>query len=109
LIDKNACVTQRLLRAIARLTARCRQDSRQDGGVTFSKKYLLPSIKNTWKPQYLFHSIRFILQSMKALIVEDNAKMRRMMADFIGHKFEKIYECADGSQALSLYETFMIE
>ncbi len=41
---------------------------------------------------------------MKALIVEDNAKMRRMMADFIGHKFEKIYECTDGSQALSLYE-----
>jgi CheY-like chemotaxis protein len=40
---------------------------------------------------------------MKALIVEDNAKMRRMMADFIGHKFEKIYECTDGSQALSLY------
>lgn len=40
---------------------------------------------------------------MKALIVEDNAKMRRMLADFIGHKFEKIYECADGRQALSLY------
>ena len=40
---------------------------------------------------------------MKALIVEDNAKMRRMLADFIGHKFERIYECADGSQALSLY------
>ncbi len=40
---------------------------------------------------------------MKALIVEDNAKMRRMLADFIGHKFEKIYECSDGNQALLLY------
>lgn len=40
---------------------------------------------------------------MKALIVEDNAKMRRMLADVVGHKFEQIYECADGSQALSLY------
>lgn len=41
---------------------------------------------------------------MKALIVEDNPKMRQMLADFIGHKFEQIYECADGSQALSFYE-----
>ena len=40
---------------------------------------------------------------MKALIVEDNAKMRRMLTDFIGHKFEQIYECTDGSQAFSLY------
>ena len=44
---------------------------------------------------------------MKALIVEDNPKMRRMMADFIGHKFEQIYECADGSQAVSLYKAHL--
>ena len=41
---------------------------------------------------------------MKVLIVEDNPKMRRMLSDFIGYKFEKIYECADGDEAFALYE-----
>ena len=40
---------------------------------------------------------------MKVLIVEDNPKMRRMLADSIGHKFEEIYECTDGDQAFLLY------
>jgi DNA-binding NarL/FixJ family response regulator len=41
---------------------------------------------------------------MKLLIVEDNRNMRRMLAEFIGPKFEEIYECADGDQAFALYE-----
>lgn len=41
---------------------------------------------------------------MKVLIVEDNPNMRRMLADFVGHKFERIYECADGEEAFALYE-----
>jgi len=40
---------------------------------------------------------------MKILIVEDNAQMRRMLAEVVGHKFERIYECADGDQAFLLY------
>ena len=30
--------------------------------------------------------------------------MRRMLTDFVGDKFEKIYQCADGEEAFSLYE-----
>jgi DNA-binding NarL/FixJ family response regulator len=41
---------------------------------------------------------------MKVLIVEDNPKMRRMIADFIADKFEEIYECADGDEAFALYK-----
>lgn len=41
---------------------------------------------------------------MNILIVEDNPKMRRMLADFVEHKFERIYECADGDEAFALYE-----
>lgn len=42
---------------------------------------------------------------MKVLIVEDNPKVRRMLADFIGQRFEQIFECADGGEAFSLYKT----
>lgn len=41
---------------------------------------------------------------MKVLIVDDNPNMRRMLSDCIGHKFEQIFECADGDQAFALYE-----
>jgi DNA-binding NarL/FixJ family response regulator len=41
---------------------------------------------------------------MKVLIVEDNPKMRRMLSDFIGHKFVEIYECADGEEAFAFYQ-----
>jgi two-component system, chemotaxis family, chemotaxis protein CheY len=41
---------------------------------------------------------------MTILIVEDNANMRRMLADLIGHKFRRVYECADGDKAFALYE-----
>jgi DNA-binding NarL/FixJ family response regulator len=41
---------------------------------------------------------------MKILIVEDNPKMRRMLTDFVGDRFEKIYECADGDEAFGLYQ-----
>lgn len=41
---------------------------------------------------------------MKILIVEDNAKMRQMLAEVIRHRFVRIYECADGDEAFALYE-----
>lgn len=43
---------------------------------------------------------------MKVLIVEDNSKMMRMLTDFVGDKFEQIYQCNDGEQALSFYEKY---
>ena len=41
---------------------------------------------------------------MEVLIVEDNPKMRRMLLDLIGHKFEKVYECDDGNKAFACYQ-----
>jgi CheY-like chemotaxis protein len=41
---------------------------------------------------------------MKVLIVEDNPKMQRMLADVVSGRFEQIYQCNDGDQAFALYE-----
>lgn len=41
---------------------------------------------------------------MNLLIVEDNPKMRRMIRSIVADLAERIDECADGSEALSLYE-----
>ena len=41
---------------------------------------------------------------MKVLIVEDNPNMRRMLTEFVGDRFEQIYQCNDGEEAFSLYE-----
>jgi NarL family two-component system response regulator LiaR len=41
---------------------------------------------------------------MKVLIVEDNPNMQRMLTDFVGDRFEQIYQCNDGDEAFSLYE-----
>lgn len=41
---------------------------------------------------------------MKLLIVEDSAKMRRMLADYAGARFTSVYECPDGEGAFALYE-----
>jgi CheY-like chemotaxis protein len=40
---------------------------------------------------------------LSVLIVDDNAKMRSMIADIIKHKTSKIFECSDGVDALSEY------
>jgi len=40
---------------------------------------------------------------MNLLIVEDNPKMRRMIRSIVADLAERIDECADGSEALSLY------
>lgn len=42
---------------------------------------------------------------MNLLIVEDNEKMRRMIRSIVADLAERIDECADGDEALSLYET----
>ncbi|HLM61016.1 MAG TPA: response regulator transcription factor [Pyrinomonadaceae bacterium] len=41
---------------------------------------------------------------MNLLIVEDNDKMRRMIRNIVADLAERIDECADGDEALSLYE-----
>jgi CheY-like chemotaxis protein len=40
---------------------------------------------------------------MKLLIVEDNARMRRMIRQIVSDCAEQIFECADGAEALSVY------
>jgi CheY-like chemotaxis protein len=40
---------------------------------------------------------------LSVLIVDDNAKMRSMIADILKHKTSKIFECSDGVDALSEY------
>ena len=43
---------------------------------------------------------------MNILIVEDNPNMRRLMVEHVQHKFERIYECADGDEAFAFYERY---
>jgi two-component system chemotaxis response regulator CheY len=40
---------------------------------------------------------------LSVLIVDDNAKMRSMIADIIKYKTSEIYECSDGMDALAEY------
>jgi CheY-like chemotaxis protein len=42
-------------------------------------------------------------QNLKVLIVDDNAKMRSMIASIIKRKTNKIFECSDGIDALGEY------
>ena len=42
--------------------------------------------------------------NMNLLIIEDNDKMRRMIRNIVADLAERIDECADGDEALSLYE-----
>jgi len=43
---------------------------------------------------------------MNLLIVEDNEKMRRMIRQVVADLAERIDECADGGEALSLYAAY---
>lgn len=50
---------------------------------------------------------RFIFKSMmKILIVDDNAEVRRIVADYLPETVEEIYECADGADAFLVYEKY---
>ena len=40
---------------------------------------------------------------MNLLIVEDNARMRRMIRQVIGDLVGRVYECEDGADALAVY------
>ena len=40
---------------------------------------------------------------MKLLIVEDNAKMRRMLKSLVADLASAVHECSDGAQALAAY------
>lgn len=44
------------------------------------------------------------MQQMKVLIVDDNEKIRELVRDYLPSSVDEIYECADGSEAFSLYE-----
>lgn len=41
---------------------------------------------------------------MKILIVDDNAEVRRIVADYLPETVEEIYQCADGAEAFLVYE-----
>lgn len=41
---------------------------------------------------------------MKVLIVDDNAKVRLLLRDHLPASVDEIYECADGDEALALFE-----
>src|SRR5262245_29135483 len=41
---------------------------------------------------------------MKLLIVEDNARVRRMIRSIVGALADEIFECPDGSLAVAAYE-----
>ena len=44
---------------------------------------------------------------MKVLIVEDNIEVRQMIKRFIRDVADEIMECADGDEALAIYQTFL--
>ncbi|HXF43686.1 MAG TPA: response regulator transcription factor [Pyrinomonadaceae bacterium] len=41
---------------------------------------------------------------MKLLIVEDNSDMRRLIRQFVGKYTDEVFECTDGSEALTFYK-----
>src|SRR4051794_26050088 len=45
------------------------------------------------------------MQQMTVLIVDDNAKFRELVRDYLPAAVDEIYECADGSEAFALYDT----
>lgn len=42
---------------------------------------------------------------MKLLIVDDNARVRRLIVDFVAAAATEVIECADGSESLRAYQT----
>lgn len=44
---------------------------------------------------------------MKVLIVDDNQNVRELMRDYLPDTVDRIYECADGSEALALYRKYL--
>ena len=41
---------------------------------------------------------------MKVLIVDDNEKVRELVRDYLPASVREIYECADGIEALAIYQ-----
>ncbi len=41
---------------------------------------------------------------MKVLIVDDNAKVREVVRDYLPASVREIFECADGAEALAFYQ-----
>lgn len=46
---------------------------------------------------------------MRVLVVDDNQKFRELLRDYLTASVDEIYECADGSQALALYQKHLPE
>ncbi|MGH9382478.1 MAG: response regulator transcription factor [Thermoanaerobaculia bacterium] len=42
---------------------------------------------------------------MKLLIVDDNARVRRLIADFVAPVAAEVIECTDGTESLRAYQT----
>jgi NarL family two-component system response regulator LiaR len=47
------------------------------------------------------------MEQMKVLIVDDNEKIRELVRDYLPSSVDEIYECADGGEALALYEKYL--
>ena len=43
---------------------------------------------------------------MKVLIVDDNARMRKTIRSIVGSPSDEVQECKDGSEVLTMYESF---
>lgn len=43
------------------------------------------------------------MEQMKVLIVDDNKQVRELLRDYLPNMFDEIYECEDGSDAVSFF------
>ena len=44
------------------------------------------------------------MEQMKVLIIDDNEKVRQVVRDYLPVEVDEIFECADGGEALALYQ-----
>jgi CheY-like chemotaxis protein len=58
--------------------------------------------------QYFFNPIQNLKSkiTMKLLIVEDNAGMRRLIKSIVSYLADEVIECEDGAEALTAYTNF---
>ena len=47
--------------------------------------------------------VRYLLKTVRVMIVNDNDKVRRLIISFIGNLANNFIECSDGTEALNAY------
>ena len=56
-------------------------------------------------PAYSTYLIEiYCMEQMKVLIIDDNEKVRQVVRDYLPVEVDEIFECADGGEALALYQ-----